>query len=291
MTETGCVAGGGEGLARSKSQAYSDIASLPLRIPARSDTGVQSLPMVPCTGTNTPVTFVIELWSIGVESRAVGAFSSRVGKDGCAAMKAFSTAIFFLSLLSSGAFAQSTNFQQVGPLAYEHFNHSAEQASFRLGVLVYYQPMVADACTSQTTVPLIGPVIGHVGTSSTPPCLWSYFPSYGSAATSLGSVPFAYRSFDHGTRCSGGASEASQIASCMRVLGLDRPALNRFESVVVHVMQHYGSQEAVRVNRECVRSLSCSSLYEKSVVDRNGSEAAELVSWIADANANLRALS
>jgi hypothetical protein len=179
-------------------------------------------------------------------------------------MKAFPTAIFFLSLLSAEAFAQSTKFQQVGPLAYKHLNHSAVYASFPLGVLVYYQPMVPDASTSQTTVPLIG----HVGTSSTPPRLWSYFPSYGTPAKSLGSVPFAYRSFDHGTRCSRGTLEASQIASCIGRLEFDRPALNRFQNVVVHVMRHYASQEPVRVNRECVRSLSCSSLYEKSVVER-----------------------
>ena len=38
-----------------------------------------------CTGTNTPVTFVIELWSIGLDCRGVGAFSSRVGEGrlGC----------------------------------------------------------------------------------------------------------------------------------------------------------------------------------------------------------------
>ncbi|MBV9498339.1 MAG: hypothetical protein JO138_03090 [Acidobacteriaceae bacterium] len=185
-------------------------------------------------------------------------------KDSCAAVKAFSTAIFFLSLLSAEAFAQSTPFQQVDPLTYEHFNHSAEHASFRLGVLVYYQPMVVDAPTSQTTVPLIG----HVRTSSTPPRLWSYFPSYGTPVKPLGSVPFAYRNFDHGTGCSGGGLEAFQIASCMGLLEFDRPALNRLQNVIVHVMRHYSSQEAVRVNRECVRSLSCSNLYEKSVVER-----------------------
>ena len=179
-------------------------------------------------------------------------------------MKAFSTAIFFLSVLSAEAFAQSTKFQQVGPLAYKHLNYSAVYGSFPLGVLVYYQPIAPDASTSQTTVPLIG----HVGISSTPPRLWSYFWSYGTPAKSLGSVPFAYRTFDHGTRCSGGALEAFQIASCMGLLGLDRPALNRFQNVVVHVMRHYSSQEAVHVNRECVRSLSCSNLYEKSVVQR-----------------------
>jgi hypothetical protein len=179
-------------------------------------------------------------------------------------VKSFSTTIFFLSLLSSEAFAQSTKFQQVGPFAYEHFNQPAEHASFRLGVLVYYQPIVVDAPTSQTTVPSIG----HVGTSSTPPRLSSYFPSYGTPPKSLDSVPFAYRTFDHGTWCSGGALEAFQIASCMGLLGFDRPALNRFQHVIVHVMRHYASQEAVHVNRECVRSLSCSSLYEKSVVQR-----------------------
>src|SRR5689334_17476260 len=99
-------------------------------------------------------------------------------------MKAFPTAIFFLSLLGDEAFAQSTNFQQVGPLNYKYLNHSAAHTSFPLGVLVYYQPIVADACTSQTTVPLIG----HVGNSSTSPRLWPYFPSYGTPAKSLGAV-------------------------------------------------------------------------------------------------------
>ena len=191
-------------------------------------------------------------------------FYHRLGKDCCAAVKAFSTAIFLLSLLSAEAFPQSTNFQYFGPLAYEHFNHSVEHALFRLGALVYYRSIVVDAPTSRTTVPLVG----HVGISSTPPRLSSYFPSYSTPAKSLRSVPFAYRSFDPGTRCSGGALEACQIASCIGLLGFDRPALNRFQNVVVHVMRHYGSHEAVRVNRECVRSLSCSSLYEKSAVER-----------------------
>ena len=179
-------------------------------------------------------------------------------------MKVFAAPILFLSLLSTEAFAQSTTFQQVGPLAYEHLNNSAARASFRLGVAVYYQPIVVDAPTSQTTIPLIG----QVGISSKPPRLWPYFPSYGIPAKSLGSAPFAYRRFDHGTRCSGGTLEPFQIASCISVLGFDSPALNHVQNVVVHAMRHYSWQEAVRVNRDCVRSLSCSSLYEKAAVRR-----------------------
>src|SRR5262252_7718539 len=155
-------------------------------------------------------------------------------------MKGFPTTIFFLSFLSVEAFAQSTSFQQVGPLAYEHLNHSAAHTSFLLGVPASYQPIVVDAHTSRTTVSLIG----HVGTSSTPSRLWPYFPTYTTPPKSLGSGPFAYRTFDHSTQCSSGVSEPFQIARCIRFLGFDRPALNRFQNVVVHVMRHYSWQEA-----------------------------------------------
>ena len=180
-------------------------------------------------------------------------------------MKLFFTAILFLSLTTAEALAQSTIFQQAGPLVYEHLNHAGAHASFNIRVAAHYHRLAADAPRSHTAVPLIR----HIGTSSTQPRLWPQFPSYGMPpADSVASVPFAYRTFDHRTRCSGGAVEPFQIASCIGSLGFDTPALNRVQTVVVHVMRHYSSQEAVRVNRDCVRSLSCSSLYEKSVVQR-----------------------
>ena len=178
--------------------------------------------------------------------------------------KAFFTAIFFHSLLTAEAFAQNSRFQLAGPLVYEHLNHSMADTSFQLSGRVYYEPIVVDAPTSQTTVPFIG----HVRASTTPPHLWPYFPSYGTPAKSLNAVPLAYRSFDRCTRRVGGASDGFQIASGIGFLGFDRPALHRLQNVVVHAMRHYSWQEAVRVNRECLRSLSCSSLYEKSLVQR-----------------------
>ena len=178
-------------------------------------------------------------------------------------MKVLAAPILFLSLLSTDAFAQSTTFQRVGTLAYERLNNSVAHASFRLGVAAYYQPVVVDATTSQTTIRLIG----QVGTSRTSPRLWPYLPSYTTPAFRA-SLPFTYRSFDGATESSGAVLEAFQIAGSIGLLGFDRPALNHVQNVVVHVMRHYSWQEAVRVNRDCVRSLSCSSLYEKSVVQR-----------------------
>lgn len=173
-------------------------------------------------------------------------------------------AILFIFLLCADALAQSATFHQVGPLASDHLNHSAEDPSFGLGVPAYYQPIVVNARTSQTTVPLIG----QVGSSSMPPRLSPYFPSHATPAKSLASVPFTYRTFDHGSRCFGGRLGTVQVASCIGLLGFDRPELNRLQNVVVHVMRHYTWREAVHVNHTCVRSLSCSSLFEKSVVER-----------------------
>lgn len=112
------------------------------------------------------------------------------------------------------------------------------------------------------------PLIGQVGTPGTLPRFWPRFPSYRTPADSVASAPFSYRSFDHGTQCSDEILEAFQIASSIGLPGFDRPAFNRIQNVVVHIARHYGSEETVRVNRDCVRSLSCSSLYEKSVIQR-----------------------
>ena len=178
-------------------------------------------------------------------------------------MKVFSTAILFLSLFSGEALAQNTTFPQTGGLAYEHLNYSAAGASFLLGVAAYHEPVVVDAPTSQITASLMG----HFGPSTTPPRLLPYFPSYTTPAFQA-SLPFTYRCFDGGTRSSGEILEAFQIASSIGLPGFDGPALNRVQNMVVHVMRHYDWHEAVRVNRDCVRSLSCSSLYEKSLVQR-----------------------
>jgi hypothetical protein len=85
--------------AYSKSDAYSDLVNAAAGIPRVQTQGFKSVPMVSCTGTNTPVTFVIELWSIGVESRAVGAFSSRVGEGRLRCHESVSHG-YFLSLAS-----------------------------------------------------------------------------------------------------------------------------------------------------------------------------------------------
>lgn len=179
-------------------------------------------------------------------------------------MKVFAAPILFLCLLSVEAFAQSTTFQQVGPLAYERFNNPVAGASFRLGVAAHYDPIAVNAPGSQAAVHLIG----QVGTPNTLPRLWPHFSSYGTLADSVASAPFSYRSFDQGTQRSDEIREAFQIASSIGFLGFDGPAFNRIQNMVVHIARHYGSQEAVRVNRDCVRSLSCSSLYEKSVIQR-----------------------
>ncbi len=157
-------------------------------------------------------------------------------------------AILFLPLLGAEAFAQSTTFQYAGPLAHEHLNNSATPASVQHGV---------------TAIPLLP----YRGTSTKPAQMWTYLRSYRAPANSRASVSFGYSSFGQGSACSG-ALKPFQIASCIGLIGLGSSALNRVQNVVVHIMRHYDWQEAVRVNRDCARSLSCSSLYEKSAIRR-----------------------
>lgn len=189
------------------------------------------------------------------------------GKDACAVMKVISAGAFFLCLLNAQAFAQSTSFQQIGPATYEHVNRSIPRISFLLGMFAYEQPTV-NAATSQAHAPLIGQIFKD-GRSSASLRLWpSAYRSYGTPAGFLIPAPFAYKSFDHGTRCFSGALKPLQVVSCIALPGFDRPALTRVENIAAHVMRHYDWQGGVGVNRTCVRSLSCSSIYEKSVLQR-----------------------
>lgn len=183
-------------------------------------------------------------------------------------MKVISTAAFFLCLLNAEAFAQSTRFQQIGPATYEHVNRSIPRISFRLGMFAYDQPTAVNATISQSHAPLIGQTFKD-GRSSASPRLWpSAYGSYGIPAAFPVPAPFAYKSFDHGTRCFSGALKPFQVVSCIALPGFDRPALNRVENIAAHVMRHYDWKGNVGVNRTCVRSLSCSSIYEKSVLQR-----------------------
>ena len=183
-------------------------------------------------------------------------------------MKVFSTVALCLCVLSTEAFAQSTTFQKVRPFADQHVNHSTLGTSLRLGVFAYDQPIALNAATSQTDAPLIGQV-SQDGTSGVPLRVWpSAYRSYGTPARSAVPGPFAYTSVEHGTRCLSGALEPFQVASCIGLPGFDRPAITRLQSVAARIMRHYNWQGNMGVNRRCVRSLSCSSVYEKSVLQR-----------------------
>jgi len=45
----------------------------------------------------------------------------------------------------------------------------------------------------------------------------------------------------------------------------DRPAGGRFQNLVDGVLRHYTSDPVVPVNKRCVRSLSCNSLYDQAL--------------------------
>lgn len=182
-------------------------------------------------------------------------------------MNVFCTAILFLCLSSPALLAQSTTFQQMDLFTYARFDRLLTSASSQ-PAFTYKHVTYADLATSQS----IGLFTGRLYNKATPSRLlrpWgSGYPTYARAAGSLVSTPFAHTSFDNSTPCSGGTLEPSQIASCIGLLGFDNPALNRVQKLAVHVMRHYSWEEGMRVNRECARSLSCSSLYEKSAVQR-----------------------
>lgn len=182
-------------------------------------------------------------------------------------MKVFSTAALLFCVLSPNAFAQSIAFQQVGPLAYQHLKHSVPGASFWLATFTYDQPPVVNAATSQTNARLIGQVFKD-SRSSASLRLWPSAYRSGSPAGSVVPPRFVYTNFDHGSRCFSGALEPFQAASCIGLPGFERPAISRLQNVAAHLMRHYHWQGNVGMNRTCVRSLSCSSVYEKSVLQR-----------------------
>jgi hypothetical protein len=188
-------------------------------------------------------------------------------KDTCAAMNVFCTAILFLCLSNPALLGQSTTFQQIDLFTYGRSDHSFTSASLQ-PAFTYNHVTYADVAASQS-IGLFMRRFYNKGTSSRSLRPWrSDYQTYATAAASRVSTPFAHTSFDKSTRCSGGRLEPSQIASCIGLLGFDRPALNRVQKLAVHVMRHYSWEEGMRVNRECVRSLSCSSLYEKWAVQR-----------------------
>jgi hypothetical protein len=182
-------------------------------------------------------------------------------------MKVFCTAILFVHVSSAAVFAQSTTFQQIGLFTYGGFGHSLTSASLQRA-FCYNHVTDTHIATSQSIALFTGRLYNKETSSRSLRPWRPDYPSYATAAGSLVSAPLAHTSFDNSTPCSGGALEAFQIASCIGLLGFDTPAFNRVQKLVVHVMRHYSWQEAERVNRECVRSLSCSSLYEKSAVQR-----------------------
>lgn len=192
-------------------------------------------------------------------------------------MKVLCTTILFLYLSSAAVFAQSTRFQQIGLFTYDRFDPSFASASLQPGRFAYTQVTDADVATSQSNG-LFPCRLYNKDTSGRSLRPWrAEYSSYARPAGSLVSAPFAYTTVNHSTRCSGGALDPFRIASCIGSLGFDTPALNRVQNVVAHVMRHYSWHEAVRVNRDCVRSLSCSSLYEKSVVQRMALRPPEVV--------------
>jgi hypothetical protein len=183
-------------------------------------------------------------------------------------MNIFSTGALFLCVLGAEAFAQSKSVQQIGPLAYQHLNFSVAGASLRLGVATLNQRTAVNPATSQTNAPLVGQV-SQDGMSGVPLRLWPpAYRSFRTPAKSAVSAPFAYTTVEQDTRCSSGVLEPFQVASCIGLPGFDRPAITRLQNLAAHVMRHYNWQGNVGMNRTCVRSMSCSSLYEKSVLQR-----------------------
>ena len=183
-------------------------------------------------------------------------------------MKVFSTAAVFLCVIGAAAFAQSTSVQQVGSLAYRDVNHSIPGMSFGLGMFAYRQSTAVSAATSHGNASLIGQVLKH-SRSSASLGLWpSAYPSYGTPSGFRRPAPFMHSSSDHGSRCLSGALEPFQVASCIGLPGFDKAAINRLENMAAHFMRHYNWQGNMGVNRACVRSLSCSSVYERSVLQR-----------------------
>ncbi len=182
-----------------------------------------------------------------------------------------SRTILFVFLASALGFAQSGTSQQNRPFLYRHHVYIGMGALLRVGAPTDYHPTAAEAGTLQIPAPFTRRFYDE-GASSASRRLRPLDYSHAGcdvSARAHASAQLVYRSVDYETRCFDQEFKPFQHACCRTVREFDRPALNRLQKLIIHAaMQHYGLQGGQALNRECVRSLSCGTLYQQSVLQR-----------------------